>query len=42
MSRIYGGSHFMSANLYGLLSGTQTGAYVVRHFLRPRNDHRRR
>lgn len=42
MSRICGGIHFMSANLYGLLSGTQTGAYVVRHFLRPRNDHRRR
>jgi hypothetical protein len=42
MSRIYGGIHFMSANLYGLLSGTQTGAYVVQHFLRPKNDHRRR
>jgi PAP2 superfamily len=42
MSRIDGGIHFVSANLYGLLSGAQTGAYVARHFLRPKDDHRRR
>jgi hypothetical protein len=41
MSRIYGGIHFMSANLYGLFSGWQTGAYVARHSLRPKNGHPR-
>jgi hypothetical protein len=40
-SRIYGGIHFRSANLRGLLSGAQTGAYVTRHALRPRGGHRR-
>ena len=41
MSRIYGGIHFTSANLYGLFTGGQTGAYVVRHSLRPRGNHSR-
>lgn len=41
MSRIYGGIHFMSANLHGLLSGAQTGAYAARHALRPRGGHHR-
>lgn len=40
MSRLYGGIHFMSANLHGLLSGARTGAYVSRHVLRPRGEHR--
>jgi hypothetical protein len=37
-SRIYGGIHFNSANLHGLESGAQTGAYVMRHFLRPKGE----
>jgi membrane-associated phospholipid phosphatase len=40
MSRVYGGIHFMSANLHGLLTGAQTGAYVMRNVLRPRGPHR--
>ena len=35
MSRIYGGIHFMSANLNGLASGAQLGGYVVENFLLP-------
>lgn len=35
MSRIYGGIHFMSANVQGLLTGARTGAYVMRHRLEP-------
>jgi hypothetical protein len=35
LSRILGGIHFMSANIYGLLSGAETGEYVLRHQLRP-------
>lgn len=35
VSRIYGGIHFMSANLHGLHTGAQTGRYVMRHYLRP-------
>jgi hypothetical protein len=35
MSRIYGGIHFLSANLYGLATGAQTGEYVWDHMLRP-------
>ncbi len=35
MSRIYGGIHFMSANVQGLLSGARTGHYVMHHELRP-------
>lgn len=36
MSRIYGGIHFMSANLSGLACGAATGGYVMDNFLRPR------
>ncbi len=36
MSRIYGGIHFMSANLSGLECGVTLGGYVVDNFLRPR------
>ncbi len=36
MSRIYGGIHFMSANLLGLSSGYRTGRHVVEHELRRR------
>jgi len=36
MSRIYGGIHFMSANLNGLASGVSLGGYVARNFLLPR------
>ena len=35
MSRIYGGIHFMSANLNGLASGAQLGSYVAENFLLP-------
>jgi len=35
LSRIYGGIHFMSANLNGLSTGAETGVYVVRNFLTP-------
>ena len=35
MSRIYGGIHFISANVHGLLSGARTGHYVMHHELRP-------
>ena len=31
-SRIYGGIHFLSANVHGLTTGAATGFYVVRHF----------
>ncbi|MEG4863977.1 MULTISPECIES: chemotaxis protein CheB [unclassified Microcoleus] len=33
MSRLYGGIHFMSANLDGLSSGRSLGNYVVQNFL---------
>jgi PAP2 superfamily/RTX calcium-binding nonapeptide repeat (4 copies) len=33
MSRIYGGIHFMSANVDGLSSGRNVGNYVVQNFL---------
>ncbi len=35
MSRIYGGIHFMSDNLYGLQVGGKVGRYVVQHELLP-------
>lgn len=35
MSRVYGGIHFMSANLAGLRSGAQIGRQVVDSLLRP-------
>ncbi len=34
MSRIYGGIHFMSANVDGLSSGRSVGNYVVQNFLK--------
>lgn len=34
MSRIYGGIHFMSANVDGLSSGRKVGNYVVENFLK--------
>jgi len=41
MSRIYGGIHFMSANVEGLKSGKKVGKYVVKHLLKPkRGSHR--
>ena len=39
MSRIYGGIHFRSANVQGLLTGARTGVYVARHDLRPKRRH---
>jgi hypothetical protein len=33
MSRIYGGIHFMSGNLYGLAEGAAIGDYVAQHLL---------
>ena len=33
MSRIYGGIHFMSDNVYGLQVGGEVGQYVVQHEL---------
>ena len=41
VSRVYGGIHFLSANLHGLISGAEAGAYVARHYLRPKGGHRR-
>jgi len=35
MSRIYGGIHFMSANLNGLASGAQLGGYIAENLLLP-------
>jgi hypothetical protein len=35
MSRIYGGIHFMSANLNGLDTGRKLGGYVVANFVKP-------
>jgi membrane-associated phospholipid phosphatase len=44
MSRIYGGIHFMSANVNGLAAGRAVGLEVVRNRMRPRrgfaDDHR--
>jgi membrane-associated phospholipid phosphatase len=36
MSRIYGGIHFMSGNLFGLSSGNRVGNSVVKRLLRVR------
>lgn len=38
MSRIYGGIHFMSANRFGISSGTRVGNSVVKRLLRVRSD----
>ena len=35
LSRIYGGIHFMSANLHGLACGAEIGQYTWTHYLRP-------
>ena len=35
MSRIYGGIHFLSADLDGLASGRAIGSYVSKNLLRP-------
>jgi hypothetical protein len=35
LSRIYGGIHFMSANVHGLSTGAATGIYVAWNFLTP-------
>ncbi len=35
MSRIWGGIHFMSDNVYGLQVGGEVGQYVVQHELLP-------
>jgi|GEM_PF-438117 len=35
MSRIYGGIHFSSANLFGQAMGGSIGAYVFQNFLKP-------
>jgi len=35
LSRIYGGIHFMSANIQGLSTGAAVGTYVAWNFLRP-------
>lgn len=40
MSRIYGGIHFMTANLEGLRSGGRLGGYVMENFLGPRQPPR--
>lgn len=37
MSRIYGGIHFMSANIHGLAAGADIGNWVVDHTMRPRS-----
>jgi hypothetical protein len=34
LSRIYGGIHFMAANIYGLSTGTSVGLYVSSHVLK--------
>jgi hypothetical protein len=35
LSRIYGGIHFMSANVYGLTTGAAVGIYVAWNYLTP-------
>jgi hypothetical protein len=35
MSRIYGGIHYLSANLHGLKAGHDIGEWTLKHFLRP-------
>ncbi len=41
ISRIYGGIHFMSANVYGLTTGAEVGALVVERLLKPRGNRSR-
>ena len=42
MSRIYGGIHFLSANLNGLASGAQLGGYIAENLLLPMPGHSKR
>jgi hypothetical protein len=35
LSRIYGGIHFMSGNVYGLTTGAATGLYVMWNLMTP-------
>ena len=39
MSRIYGGIHFMSANVGGLDAGESLGIYATEHYLRPKHSY---
>ena len=41
MSRIYGGIHFMSANVGGLNAGESLGIYATEHYLRAKQSHGR-
>ena len=41
LSRIYGGIHFMSANLYGLSTGAAVGNYVYTNLLLPKKNRSR-
>jgi len=41
VSRIYGGIHFMSANVQGLSAGASVGDYVLLHFLVPKQNRAR-
>ena len=41
LSRIYGGIHFMSANLYGLSTGAAVGDYVYTNLLLPKKNRSR-
>ena len=38
VSRIYGGIHFMSANIHGLSTGAAVGHYVAWNFLTPNEN----
>ena len=42
MSRIYGGIHFMSANLNGLASGAAVGQFIAAHWLLPKGNRSRK
>lgn len=42
MSRIYGGIHFWSADVHGLLCGSQIGNYAADHFLLPKSGRSQR
>jgi hypothetical protein len=41
MSRIYGGIHYMSANLHGLDAGASIGEWTVQHYLQPKKNRAR-
>ena len=42
ISRVYGGIHFTSANVHGLLGGARIGNYVSHRYLRPKSGDRHR